>query len=323
MQTPLTFWIAFHAFVLLVLAIDLFGFQRKAHTPSTKEAAGWTLVWVTLSLIFNALIWRLEGHSKALEFLTGYLLEYSLAVDNIFVFVLIFSSFAVPPNYQHRVLFWGILSALVLRGLMIGAGVRFIETFHWAVSVLGLFLIVTGAKLLWHKKGRVDFKQTMLVRLARRFLPVTDQYHGSKFMVRLDNGRHLLTPLALVLLVIEAADVLFAVDSIPAIFGITHDPFIVYTSNVCAILGLRSLYFLVAGAVHRFVYLKPALAIILTFIGGKMLLADLYKIPTGVSLGVVGTVLLVAIGLSFLAKRQEVASAERNTNHSSSAVTNP
>jgi len=308
MQTPFWFWIVFHLCVLVVLAIDLFGFQRKAHAPSTREAATWTLVWMALSLGFGAFIWRTEGHGKALEFLTGYLVEYSLAVDNIFVFVLIFSSFAVPPKYQHRVLFWGILSALVLRGIMIGAGVKFIETFHWALDAFGLFLLLTGAKILWQKKKRVDFQQNTLVRLARRFLPLIDQYHGSKFSVRLENGRRILTPLALVLMVIEAADVLFAVDSIPAIFGITRDPFIVYTSNVCAILGLRSLYFLLAGAVDKFVYLKPALALILCFIGTKMLLSEVYRIPTGVSLSVVILMLLVAIGLSLIANRRNNSS---------------
>src|SRR5215475_3540411 len=261
MHTNLWFWIAFNCGVLCVLAIDLFGFQRRAHAPSTKEAAIWTAVWVALSLGSSALIWYWEGHGKALEFLTGYLVEYSLSVDNIFVFVSVFSYFAVPAAYQHRVLFWGIFSALILRGVMIGAGVAFVETFHWAL------------------------------------------YHGARFTV-LRDGRRLLTPLALVLITMEVTDVLFAVDSIPAIFGITRDPFIVYTSNVCAILGLRSLYFLLAGVVYKFVYLKPALAIILSFIGAKMLLADVYHIPTAVSLGVVGLVLLAAIGLSLLVNRQ-------------------
>jgi TerC family integral membrane protein len=305
MHTNLWFWIAFNAGVLCVLAIDLFAFQRTAHAPSTKEAAIWTAVWVTLSLSFNALVWHWMGPAKALEFLTGYLIEYSLSVDNIFVFVLIFSSFAVPPKYQHRVLFWGILSALLLRGVMIGAGVKFIETFHWALYVFGALLVLTGSKMLWQKKQhRVDFHQNWLVRLSRRFLPIADKYHGSKFSVRLKDGRRILTPLALVLIVIEATDVVFAVDSIPAIFGITHDPFIVYTSNICAVLGLRSLYFLLADVVHKFVYLKPALAIILSFIGAKMLLADVYHTPTVVSLGVVSLILLSAIGLSLFVGRQ-------------------
>jgi TerC family integral membrane protein len=313
MHTNLWFWIAFNAGVLGVLAIDLFGFQRKAHAPSTKEAAIWTAVWVALSLGFNGLIWHWEGDAKALEFLTGYLVEYSLSVDNIFVFVLLFSSFALPPQYQHRVLFWGILSALVLRGVMIGAGVKFIETFHWALDVFGAFLVFAGAKMLWRERRSADFNESWLVRLTRRFLPIADQYQGSNFSIRLEDGRWVLTPLALVLVVIEATDVLFALDSIPAIFGITHDSFIVYSSNICAILGLRSLYFLLAGVVHKFVYLKPALAIILSFIGAKMLLADVYHIPTAASLGVVGLVLLAAIGLSLLLNRQRPATAERTT----------
>ena len=307
MHTNLWFWIAFSVGVLSVLAIDLFGFQRKAHAPSMKEAAIWTAVWVALSLGFNGLIWHWEGDAKALEFLTGYLVEYSLSVDNIFVFVLLFSSFAIPRQYQHRVLFWGILSALVLRGVMIGAGVKFIEAFQWAFDVFGALLVFTGAKMLWLKRRSVDFNENWLVRLGRRFLPIADQFQGSNFSIRLEDGRRMLTPLALVLVVIEATDVLFALDSIPAIFGITHDPFIVYTSNICAILGLRSLYFLLAGVVHKFVYLKSALAIILSFIGAKMLLADVYHIPTSASLGVVGLVLLAAITLSLFRSRQRPA----------------
>ena len=307
MHTNLWFWIAFGAGVLGVLAIDLFGFHRKAHAPSMKEAAIWTAVWVALSLGFDGLIWHWEGDAKALEFLTGYLVEYSLSVDNIFVFVLLFSSFAIPRQHQHRVLFWGVLSALILRGVMIGAGVKFIETFHWAFDVFGAFLVFTGAKMLWLKRRSADFNENWFVRLTRRFLPIADQYQGSNFSIRLEDGRRTLTPLALVLVVIEAADVLFALDSIPAIFGITHDPFIVYTSNICAILGLRSLYFLFAGVVHKFVYLRPALAIILSFIGAKMLLADVYHIPTSASLGVVGLVLLAAITLSLFLGRQRPA----------------
>ena len=312
MHTSLWFWIAFNAGVLCVLAIDLFGFQRKAHAPSTKEAAIWTAVWAALSLGFNALIWCLEGPAKALEFLTGYLVEYSLSVDNIFVFVLVFSYFAVPPTYQHRVLFWGILSALILRGVMIGVGVVFVETFHWALYLFGALLLFTGIKMFLSRKGAGDIERNPLIRLVRRLLPVSDTYHGARFTVR-RAGRRLLTPLALVLIMIEVTDVLFAVDSIPAIFGITRDPFIVYTSSVCAILGLRSLYFLLAGVVHKFVYLKPALAIVLTFIGAKMLLADVYHIPTAVSLGVVGLLLLAAIGLSLLVNRQSPETAERTT----------
>jgi len=309
MPTNLWFWIAFNAAVLCMLTIDLFGFQRNAHAPSTKEAAIWTAVWVALSLGFNALIWSLEGDAKALEFLTGYLVEYSLSVDNIFVFVLVFSYFVVPAAYQHHVLFWGIFSALILRGVMIGVGVAFVEAFHWALYLFGVFLLFTGIKMFFSRKKAVDIARNPLIRLVRRLLPVSDTYHGGRFTVRRD-GRRLLTPLALVLIMIEITDVLFAIDSIPAIFGITRDPFIVYTSNVCAILGLRSLYFLLAGVVHKFVYLKPALAIILSFIGAKMLVADIYHISTAVSLGVVGLVLLVAIGLSLFMVRRRPETAE-------------
>src|ERR1700746_3289548 len=271
MHTSPWFWIVFNAGVLCVLAMDLFVFQRKMHRPSPREAATWTIIWVTLSLGFNALVWHWMGPAKALEFLTGYLIEYSLSIDNIFVFVLIFSYFAVPAAYQHRVLFWGILSALVLRGIMIGAGAAFVQTFHWALYFFGAFLLITGTKLLFNRKKVVDIARNPVIRLVRSWISVSDSYHGARFTIRRD-GRRILTPLAMVLIMVEITDVLFAVDSIPAIFGITHDPFIIYTSNVCAVLGLRSLYFLVAGIVHRFVYLKPALAIILSFIGTKMLL---------------------------------------------------
>src|ERR1700726_307758 len=323
MHTNLWLWIAFNAGVLCVLAIDLFGFQRKAHAPSTKEAAIWTAVWVALSLGFNAMIWYWEGHVKSLEFLTGYLIEYSLSVDNIFVFVLVFSYFAVPAAYQHRVLFWGILSALVLRGVMIAVGVALIQSFHWALYFFGVFLLFTGIEMLFSKRKGSDIERNPLIRLVRKVLPVSDTYDGARFTAW-RGGRPVLTPLAMVLIMVEATDVLFAVDSIPAIFGVTHDPFIVYTSNVCAILGLRSLYFLLSGVVHKFVYLKPALAIILSFIGAKMLLADFYHIPTAASLGVVGLVLFAAIGLSLLANRQRPATAEPTTltDHHSPPVTN-
>jgi tellurite resistance protein TerC len=322
MQTNLWLWIAFNAGVLCVLAIDLFGFQRQAHAPSTKEAAIWTAVWVALSLGFNALVWHWEGHAKALEFLTGYLVEYSLSVDNIFVFVLIFSYFAVPAAYQHRVLFWGILSALILRGVMIGVGVALVEAFHWALYLFGAFLIFTGIKMFFGRKKAVGIDRNPLIRLVRHLLPVSDTYSGSRFTV-LRDGRRLLTPLAMVLIMVEVSDVLFAIDSIPAIFGITHDPFIVYTSNVCAILGLRSLYFLLAGVVHKLVYLKPALAVILSFIGAKMLLVDVYHIPTAASLTVVGLVLLVAIVLSlFINRRRQAAELTTKTDHDSLPVTN-
>jgi TerC family integral membrane protein len=323
MQPNLWFWIIFNAGVLCVLAIDLFAFQRKAHVPSSKEAAIWTLVWVTLSLGFSAIVWQWMGPTKGLEFLTGYLIEYSLSVDNIFVFVLIFSYFAVPAAYQHRVLFWGILSALILRGVMIGFGIAFIETFHWALYFFGAFLLFTGARMFFGSRKTVDIARNPLLWLVRTRLPVSETYHGAHFTIR-RNGRRLLTPLAMALIMVEAADILFAVDSIPAIFGVTHDPFIVYTSNVCAILGLRSLYFLLAGAVHKFAYLKPALAIILSFIGAKMLLADVLRIPTAVSLGIVALLILGAVGLSLLVKHQLPVTTEpaAESRHHPPPVTN-
>jgi tellurite resistance protein TerC len=251
---------------------------------------------------FGALVWHGQGPDQALDFLAGYLIEYSLSLDNLFVFVLIFSALAVPAAYQHRVLFWGILSALVLRGAMIGLGVQLVERFHGILYLFGAFLLFTGVKMFFAKKEAVDVGQNPVLRLARRLWPVTDDYHGARFSIRIGDRRWL-TPLALVLLLVEATDVAFAVDSIPAIFGITQDPFIVYTSNVCAILGLRSLYFLLAGSVHKFVYLKPGLALVVAFIGTKMLLADVVHLPTAVSLGAVGVILAGAIGLSLLADR--------------------
>jgi tellurite resistance protein TerC len=323
MHTNLWFLIIFNAGVLSVLAIDLFAFQQKAHRPSMKEAAIWTLIWVLLSLGFGSLVWFLMGPAKAVEFLTGYLVEYSLSVDNIFVFALIFSYFAVPAAYQHRVLFWGILSALVLRGIMIGAGAAFVQTFHWALYFFGAFLLFTGAKLLFNRKKVVDIAGNPVIRLVRSWISVSDSYHGAHFTIRRD-GRRILTPLAMVLIMVEITDVLFAVDSIPAIFGITHDPFIIYTSNVCAVLGLRSLYFLVAGIVHRFVYLKPALAIILSFIGTKMLLADVLHIPTAAALGFIGSVLLTATILSLLVKHRHAdAQPVLEAEHHSETVSNP
>ena len=321
MPVNLWFWIIFNAGVLSVLAIDLFAFQQKAHRPSVKEAAIWTLIWVILSLGFSWAVWYWMGPAKAVEFLTGYLVEYSLSVDNIFVFVLIFSYFAVPAAYQHRVLFWGILSALVLRGVMIGAGAAFVQTFHWALYVFGAFLLFTGAKLLFNRKKVIDIAGNPVIRLVRSWMPVTDNYHGGHFTI-CRNGRRILTPLAMVLIMVEITDVLFAVDSIPAIFGITHDPFIIYTSNVCAVLGLRSLYFLVAGVVNRFVYLKPALAIILSFIGMKMLLADVLHIPTAAALGFIGSVLLAATILSLLVKHRHASAqpASERDHHSEPVI---
>ena len=310
MHTNIWFWILFNAGVLCALAIDLFAVQKRAHARTAKEAAVWTTVWLLLSLGFSAVLWHSMGRAKALEFLTGYVVEYSLSVDNIFVFVLIFSYFRVPETYQHRVLFWGILSALILRGFMIGVADVVIETFHWMVYPLGAFLLFTGLKTTVGRRTSA-IPANPLIKHVRTLLPVSNSYAGGSFLTR-ENGRLLLTPLGLALIIIEAMDVLFAADSIPAIFGITRDPFIVYTSNVCAILGLRSLYFLLAGVVHRFVYLKPALAVILSFIGIKILLTDICPIPTAVSLVVIGLILLGAIALSVLLKPADSSTAKPN-----------
>jgi tellurite resistance protein TerC len=288
--------------VFIVLAIDLVGFNRKAHAVSIKEAASWSIVWVILSLSFNALVWRLKGPQAGLDFFTGYLIEYSLSVDNIFVFVLIFSYFKVPPKYQHRVLVWGIIGALIMRGIMIGLGVALVERFHWILYLFGLFLLITGIRMLTSKGEEIDLEHNFVLKICRRWMRVTPDYHQEHFMVK-QNGLWMLTPLALVLIVIDIMDLVFAVDSIPAVFAITQDEFIIYTSNICAILGLRSLYFVLAHVIDRFIYLRTGLAIVLGFVGLKMLAADLYHIPNFVSLGFIIAVLGVTIAASMRATR--------------------
>jgi tellurite resistance protein TerC len=283
-----------------MLALDLGVFNRKAHVVTIKEAAIWTSVWVTLGLAFAGLMFAWQGPQKGVEWLTGYLIEYSLAVDNIFVFVLVFSAFAVPPQYRHRVLFWGIIGALVMRGAMIAVGAELIDRFHWILYVFGGFLLFTGVRMLLAKKDEhVDLEKNPAIRLARRLFPISKEYDGQKFFT-VKNGVRMATPLFLVLVFIEFTDLVFAVDSIPAIFAITRDPFIVFTSNVMAILGLRSMYFLLADIVDRFVYLKTGLAVILSFIGVKLLLIDVFKIPTVFSLGVVVTVLAISVIASLI-----------------------
>ncbi len=292
-------WIGFNLLVLGLLALDLGIFHRKAHAVSIKEATIWSVVWITLALLFNVGIYFWRGSQTALEFFTGYLIEKSLSVDNIFVFVLIFSFFAVPAIYQHRVLFWGILGALILRGTLILVGATLLERLHWIIYVFGAFLIFTGARMALQKEVEVRPEDNFLVKLLRRVMPVTDEYERDRFFVR-RAGRLFATPLLLVLLIVESTDVVFAVDSIPAIFAVTQDPFIVYTSNVFAILGLRSLYFVLAGAVDKFHYLKLALSAILVFVGIKMVVAEVYKIPIGVSLSVIGAILAAALFASWI-----------------------
>jgi len=303
METPLSFWIAFHVGVLIVISIDLFMF-RKAHAVALREALIWSVVWVVLSLGFNGLVWHRMGSEKALEFFTGYIIEYSLSVDNILVFVLILSYFRVPPEYQHRVLFWGIFGAIVLRGMMIALGVALVERFEWILYIFGAFLLFTGIKILVQKEEHVDLEKNPVLRLCRRFLPVTPDYVGAKFFVRRD-GRWFLTPLALVLIFVDFIDLVFAVDSIPAIFAITKDSFIIYTSNICAILGLRSLYFLLGGIIHKFIYLKTGLAIVLAMIGVKMLIVDFWHMPTALSLVLVALILGASVVASMLAIRRK------------------
>ena len=305
MPEHLLLWVVFNVFVLGILVVDLGVFHRKAHVVSLREALAWSCVWVSLALLFGLGIYLLRGGEKALEFITGYLIEWSLSVDNLFVFLVIFSYFAVPAIYQHRVLFWGILGALVLRGLFIATGTALLSKFHWMIYVFGIFLIFTGIKLLFAGDEKIEPEKNPAVRLVRRFMKITPGFEGQRFFVRKD-GMLWATPLFLVLVVVETTDVIFAVDSIPAIFAITLDPFIVYTSNVFAILGLRALFFLLAGVMGMFRYLKVGLSFVLCFVGVKMTIVDFYKIPIGISLGVVGTILLLSIVASlFIAPKEK------------------
>lgn len=308
MATSIWFWVGFNAFVLLMLALDLGVFHRRAHEVKLKEAAAWSAVWVTVAMLFNVAIYLYAGPQAGLEFLTGYLVEKSLAVDNIFVIAMIFSYFAVPSIYQHRVLFWGILGALVMRGAFIGAGAYALERWHWVIYVFGGILLLTGIKMAVRKDEAVDLENNVVVKTARRWLPISSRYDGQRFWTT-ENGKRMATPLFLVLLLVEVTDLVFAIDSIPAIFAITKDPFLVYTSNVFAILGLRSMYFLLAGVVHKFVYLKYGLSMVLVFVGGKMMLLDVVKVPTAVSLGVIATLIGGSIAASLWTARGRAAGA--------------
>lgn len=300
--TPLL-WGGFLLFVLAMLALDLGVFHRKAHAVSVKEAATWSGVWVGLALVFNAGLWWFAGEQKALEFTTGYLIEKALSVDNVFVFVVIFSYFSIPERFQHRVLFWGILGALVLRAVFVLLGGAFLQQFHWAIYVFGAILVVTGVKLLLQRTNQTDPGKNPVLRIVRRFLPVKQDTRCESFFVR-ENGKLLATPLFLALLAVEFTDVVFAIDSIPAIFAITSDPFLVFTSNIFAILGLRSLYFLLAGVVDKFRYLKVGLASVLIFVGTKMAIVEVYKVPVGLSLAVIALLLGASIGASMWVARK-------------------
>lgn len=297
-------WVGFNLFVLALLALDLGVFHRHAHAVSVKEATIWSVVWIALSLAFNVglyFFWDVispaseySNSEAALAFFTGYLIEKSLSVDNIFVFVLIFTYFAVPALYQHRVLFWGIIGALLMRGILIAVGAALLHEFHWIIYIFGGFLIFTGIKMAFHRDEEIHPDENPLVKLFRRIMPVARNYAGEKFFIR-QAGVLMATPLFLVLLIVESTDLVFALDSIPAIFAITEDPFIIYTSNVFAILGLRALYFVLAGVIDKFYYLKLGLSVVLTFVGVKMVIAEFYKIPIGVSLGIIAGILIIAV----------------------------
>lgn len=296
-------WVAFSVVVAAMMALDLGVFHRKAHAVRPREALLWSCVWVTLAAVFAGALWRLDGHQTALEFVAGYVVEQALSVDNLFVFLLLFSYFKVPESLQHRVLFWGILGALILRAIMIGAGAVLLAQFHWIIYVFGAFLVVTGIRMLVQGDDEMEPGRNPVLKLVRRLVPVCDHFEGDRFFTRAPWGpdgivRVVATPLFVVLVLVETTDVVFAVDSIPAVFGVTRDPFVVYTSNVFAILGLRSLFFLLAAVVHRFWMLKPALSFVLMFVGAKMLLESFWHLPTALSLAVIITILAGAVGLS-------------------------
>jgi tellurite resistance protein TerC len=302
MDTPIVFWILFNVFVLIMLALDLGVFNRKTHEISLKEALTWTFIWVFLALIFNTIIFYWKGRQQALEFFTGYLIEKALSVDNIFVFIMIFTYFQIPSKYQHKVLFWGILGALMMRVAFIFAGVALIEKFHFTIYFFGALLIYTGYKMFYHNNAKIEPDKNPVIRFFKKFMPVTPLLQEDNFFVTL-NRKRFATPLFLVLILIETTDLIFAVDSIPAILAITQDQFIVYTSNVFAILGLRSLYFALAGVVHRFWLLSYGLAVVLVFVGVKMMLVDLYKIPIEMSLIFITIIITASIFLSIKIKQ--------------------
>ncbi len=304
MSVPLWGWFAVLAVILAMLAVDLVA-HRRSHVVSLREAAAWSSVWVALGLSFGAIVWWLYGGELGSQYFAGYVIEKTLAVDNVFVFAIIFSFFAVPREHQHRVLFYGVIGALVFRGAFIAAGSALIASAAWILYVFGAFLVLTGWRMARSRHEHPDPSNSRTVRLVQRLVPTTPDYHGSRFWVRVD-GRWLATPLLTVLVLVEVSDIVFAVDSIPAIFAVTQEPFLVFTSNAFAILGLRALYFLLADLVDRFVHLKLGLSIVLVWVGVKMLLLDVWKIPTLLSLGVVVTVIAVSIIASLRATRPEV-----------------
>jgi tellurite resistance protein TerC len=307
LNVPLVAWIGFSVFILLMLALDLGVFHRRSHTVSWREALGWTTAWATLSLLFGAGLWRLAGPEKAVEFLTGYLIELSLSADNVFVIALLFTYFAVPASFQHKVLFWGVLGAVAMRLVMILLGTALVHEAAWVLYLFGGLLVVAGIKMVSNRVEEVHPERNPIVRLFKRLMPVTAGFREDRFLVR-ESGRWLATPLLIVLVCVELTDLAFAIDSIPAVFSVTLDPFIVFTSNVFALLGLRSLYFLLARAVGAFRYLKPALGIVLVFAGVKLLLAQTtWKIDNLVALGAVATTLAASVAASLLHRTRDAA----------------
>ncbi|HSP52289.1 MAG TPA: TerC family protein [Cryobacterium sp.] len=301
MNVPLYAWLAVFGVIAVMLAVDLFA-HRKAHVIGVREAAVWSVIWVVIGIAFGAVIWVTAGAEFGQQYYAGYLIEKSLAVDNVFVWAIIFAAFAVPRQFQHRVLFFGVLGALVLRGIFIAAGAVLIENFSWILYVFAAFLIYTGYRMIRTRNEHVHPEKSPVLRLFRRFIPMTEAFHGHRFLVR-KNGILLATPLLAVLVLVEVTDVVFAVDSIPAIFAVTSEPFIVFTANAFAILGLRAMYFLLADLMHRFVYLKIGLSLVLIWVGVKMLLLDVFYIPTNVSLAVISLIIAVAVALSLRATR--------------------
>ena len=301
MGADVTLWFSFNLIIILLLLIDLGVQSRKPHVVSPKEAASWSTVWIAVALAFNALVYAWYGDERALEFLTGYLIEKSLSVDNMFIFVMIFSYFNIPAIWQPKVLKWGIVGALAMRAALIFVGAAALEAFHWIIYLFGAALIVTGVRMITQKETHVEPEKNLAVRLFKRIMPVTEELRNEKFFVK-ENWITYATPLLIALVVVETTDLIFAIDSIPAIFAVTTDTFIVYTSNVFAILGLRALYFLLSGALRRFTYLKVGLAIILLFVGAKMLVSDLYQVPIALSLGVVLGTLAISIIASWASK---------------------
>jgi len=303
-SVPFWAWIAVLGLILVMLAIDLFA-HRRAHVVGVREAAIWSAIWVALGVAFGGIVWRVWGSEFAAQYYAGYVIEKSLAVDNVFVFAIIFTYFAVPREYQHRVLFYGVIGALVFRAIFIAAGSVLIASFAWILYLFGALLLVTGIRMAIHRNEHIDPENSAVIRLFRRFVPVTDDYHGQKFMVR-QAGRWVATPLLAVLVLVEVTDIVFAVDSIPAIFAVTQQPFLVFTSNAFAILGLRAMYFLLADLIGRFIYLKLGLALVLVWVGIKMLLLEVVKIPTLASLAVVAVILTTAVTASWLRTRPQM-----------------